>query len=267
MQEWQPKVTPFAKIKVVFFLVSIFILSWCHAQSTLGGMHGHLIVPDAYTFNENAFVLGTSLYPGKHLYIDRFSRSGRINNELYSFATINFIEWLDLSFCITRIIGVENELNGIGDRSLNAKVRLVKEGNLMPSIAIMLEAPGGDNNYLASNSIVASKIFNNFQTTVGWGTPYILDRKIKGFGSEDFYGSMFNLFLNEKPNNYLKGILLAASYNYLIKNQISLKPTIEFDGRKFNSGLQLYHTNFGITLYFPGFNSFSMGLNTKWVIH
>jgi len=237
------------------------------SQNTLGGMHGHLIVPDANTFKKNSLVIGFTQYPGKHLYINRADRNGRKNNEQYYFATINFLPWLDLTLNVARIVNVESQLNGIGDRSINVKMRLLKETEKLPSIALALEVPGGNNNWFASNALIVTKTWNKLTLTGGYGLPYVLKRKITGaIGTKQYYGSIFDLKISGKLNQYLNGPLAAASYNFSFKKNWKLNPIIEFDGKKVNAGIKASWKWVNWYAYAPGLNSWSGGVSFHTMI-
>lgn len=254
---------------VPFVLSFLLTLGFAFSQNTLGGMRGHLIVPDAKTFDKNSLVFGTTHYPREHLYITRNNSAARgSTDELFTYATINFIPWMDISLVVARILDPSNvRLNGIGDRSVNIKFSLLSEKERFPAIALCLEVPSGNNNFFASNCLVLSKSINKTSLTVGYGLPVVLSRKTTNasVGSQEYYGSLFALKLNDKPNNYLSGILFGISQKSTIQ-KITLTHTLEFDGNKLNLGENVSYSVFSLFVYTTGLNSLAYGLSGNFTI-
>lgn len=265
MQVYQLKVTPVKKMKLFIFLFGISIQLCSSAQSTLGGMHGHLIVPDAYNFTKNNFYFSTTYYPKDYRYLYEKLRGYANNPELYYSFGLNYISWMDVSFCVSRILKLDDPYdNGIGDRSINFKFKLLEETSKRPQIALMLEFPG-INNWVASNAMVATKTIKKTSISIGYGSPYVLKRRTYGLPSEpDYYGSIFQWSLKPKLNSYLNGLLF--SFTQKIGNEsLNLAPTIEYDGDKLNAGLSFNHKKLNMSIYSPGIKSLaaSAGINIE----
>jgi hypothetical protein len=253
-----------------FYIFGIIFLTFdfeVSAQNSLGGFHGHLIVPSAYNLDKSSFMIGATHYPGRHLYINRPTRKGRTNDERYYFITLNYLERLDITLNISRIVNVETELNGIGDRSMNIKFLAVKEKPIFPAIALALEVPGGNNNWFASNAILASKNFSNFTITTGYGLPLVLERNVTGnIGTSAFYGSLFGYNIVEKSNEYLSGILFSLTKKTTITRELTIHGTAEYDGTKINAGFNFEFRDHNFNFYFPGLNSIAFGLSLSGLI-
>lgn len=265
----QQKAIPIVKVKPIVALIFLLGLIPAMGQRTLGGMHGHLTVPDGNTFKKNSLAIGMVHYPGEYHYIVRKSSAGantRGNkDEQFYFATVNFLPWMDISLVIGRIVEAEPWLNGIGDRSLNAKFQILKEKARMPSLAIALEAPFGNNSLLASNCLVATKKIDRFSITLGYGSPVVLQRKTANaaIGSNEYYGNFFDLRLKDKPNKYLSGVLLAIGYESRPNKKVSLYHNIEFDGNKINIGETVSYKNWDAYVFLANFDRLAIGISSR----
>ena len=113
----------------------------------------------------------------------RFAQRGKLTmsvNETFPYQKYNLIlhpyDWLEGGF---RYTNIRNRLYGspsfsgsqnYKDKSFEAKIRLVKETNFWPQIALGIRDPGG-NGLFSSEYLVGSKRFFNFDWTLGmaWG--------------------------------------------------------------------------------------------------
>lgn len=218
--------------KVIGFFFCVFGICYSStAQQTLSGQSGHFIVPDANSLGDGGIFVGCNWNPHKYQYL---GRPGEHDGEVYYAASVGILPTLDVTLNITRVLNPESvRHNGIGDRSFQFKWRILKETERRPAVAFNGEIPLGINNFIAPNALVLSKKLEKLEVTLGVGSPYLLRRS-----ERSFYGTFLGMEFYKKTNDYLKGLLLAASYRWKLTDDAMLRPGIEFDGEKLNTGVQ-----------------------------
>ncbi|MEW6719709.1 MAG: YjbH domain-containing protein [Thermodesulfobacteriota bacterium] len=144
------------------------------------GLTGLLEIPTARVMPENRYRVGSSyVYP-----------------YWYFFGAIGAFDRFELNGRVTQVIGVPGFDNPFGagygdfkDKTIDAKLQIVKEGKYAPAVALVISDPHGTRLYSAQ-SIVASKQIFPFDFTVGLGNGRLgerqLDEKMDGFKIEMF---------------------------------------------------------------------------------
>lgn len=118
-----------------YFLLFTFTLS--RAQ-TLEGTTGLFLIPTAEMQNDKQVTIGTN-YVHKSL----ISFGGYKLDAFTPFISINFLPFVEISGKITRVKRLINDKQGIGDRTISVRIRLLNENNSIPSITIGLQDLAG----------------------------------------------------------------------------------------------------------------------------
>lgn len=158
---------------IVFFLLILFFTA--HAQN-LEGLSGLFFIPTAELQNDGTVSLGVN-YLDKEL----VSFSGFKDNAFTPFVTLTYLPFAEFSFRITRLIKTEITTQGIGDRTISARIRIIEEEKYLPSVLIgfhdLLAVFGGEsaihNNALyltASKHIKFDSSINFIGLHIGYGT-------------------------------------------------------------------------------------------------
>ncbi len=126
-----------------------------------GGFTGIMETPTARIMTENTFRAGVS----------------QIDPYRYYYVAVSPFKWLEISGKVTEILGVRaasvdttfsRSYGNEKDKSLDIKLRLLKEGKWGPAIALAIMDPQGTRLY-PSQSIIASKQLYPFDFTIGFG--------------------------------------------------------------------------------------------------
>lgn len=162
------------RTKFVLMALLIFFTK-VHAQN-LEGMSGLFFIPTAELQNDGTVSLGVN-------YLDKeiVSFSGYKDNAFTPFVTLTYLPFAELSLRITRLIKTEITTQGIGDRTISARIRIMEEEKYLPSLLIgfhdLLAVFGGEsaihNNALyltASKHIKFDSPKNFIGLHIGYGT-------------------------------------------------------------------------------------------------
>lgn len=104
-------------------------------QSTLFGISGAIITPNAYLQPDAALGIGVSHLPHPYYYVDQKTRDNRILH-----ASITFLPFIEVVF---GVVQPQDEIYGIGDRTAAFRFRVKKENHHWPQIVIGTQDPFG----------------------------------------------------------------------------------------------------------------------------
>jgi hypothetical protein len=153
----------------VSLVASLLLVSCCSAPARAGdepftapsnyGLTGLLETPNARVMKENRYRLGvTQVHPYR-----------------YYFGTVGIFDRIEVNGRITEVLGVldfqdiaGSSYGNIKDKTVDAKIQLVKEGKYVPAFAIAISDPHGNRLY-GSQSIVAGKQIFPFDFSLGMG--------------------------------------------------------------------------------------------------
>lgn len=248
MREWQQKVTPFTKIKLVIYTVFIITSILSKGQNTQNGLHGMIAVPIAQAPVYSGIQLGIQtnsrnfkFYPSKFISTAKNNFGvwrSPANNEIIYFVSLNFIPRTNLILGVLRDIDKADTLfQGIGDRSLQISYLVLEESKFKPAIQISLVDPFFSvNAYQVTNHLIASKHIlksKNFKmiTTLGIGTKKRLTLKRN---SNQIKLELVNNRTSEYNFNYLVGLFGGVHLQY----SKFLKASLEYDSHKVNFGIE-----------------------------
>jgi hypothetical protein len=148
---------------------------------------------------------------------------------------------LQVSFLLLqqRKDGKRKTRDGIGDRQLDIRYQILKEGKYKPALALILSSPFTIDAALQTHVLVATKTLKltdfSISPTLGIGSPYYLYRPEKNLNNGDVFSSFTWQKKSEDryKNNYLTGVFGGVKCSY--QDKISL--LAEWDGQKMNTGI------------------------------
>ncbi|MDD2424496.1 MAG: YjbH domain-containing protein [Bacteroidales bacterium] len=203
---------------ILLLLVSSYSLS-LKGQSTIG-MSGLLNSPSAYMAQDGTVKLGGN-FLNKALTPDRWNY-----HTVNFFANITFLPFFEVALNNTVLDLVpEGRFNNV-DRSINLKLRVLKEGKYHPAVAI------GSNDFLTTTTLITSGGGNKF-----FGKAYIAASKSFKI-KKQIIG--FHLAYNHIVSDYLTQKLPVSggiSYSPSFYNKLSF--IVEYDSNNFNGGANI----------------------------
>lgn len=187
-----------------------FFINAAYPQVNFLGKPGYMTTPTAGWEEERQLGLSFSYLPWEY---SIFRPVSKANDSFFYSVRAGFVSFMDVNLSIAYRPDLSDEV-GIGDRQLDFRFHLFKEGVIRPSVVVGWTPPGSVSPVLAHDYLVLSKnihFLGNFQVTAGYGSPFILqrDKSIDGF---------FQSFLLKKKNefgrsDYLQGIFGSIAYN------------------------------------------------------
>jgi hypothetical protein len=170
-----------ARVTILFQFLT-FLPSILFAQYNVLGKPGFILAPSASEIKE-AFSLGISYMPENIVFLgDQASPEG----ERVYHAGISVTDFFQVNLNIT--YAIRQPRNGIGDRHIDFRVRLLKERKNLPSLVLIAVPPGASTNYLAHNALVAGKQFADglVEVSAGYGLPYNIGGRAVTVASKPF---------------------------------------------------------------------------------
>lgn len=206
------------------------------AQKNLSGKNGLIYIPSAVESLDGDFSFGYNYNP-----IEYALRGKNKYAEQILFANLDILPRLQVSFLLLqqRKDGKRKTRDGIGDRQLDIRYQILKEGKYKPALALILSSPFTIDAALQTHVLVATKTlkFSDFSIspTLGIGSPYYLFRDEKNLNNGDIFSKFTWLKKSDDRynNKYLTGVFGGIKCSYLDK--ISL--LAEWDGQKMNTGI------------------------------
>lgn len=207
----------YLKVLKITFYFFLFTFTFCKAQN-LQGLSGLFFIPTADLNNDGTLTIGTN-------FVNRevISFGGFNEDALTPYITLNYLPFAEFSLRITRLLNSKVTTQGIGDRTISARVRFLEEQNYLPALLIgfhdMTAVYGGSgavhNNSLylvASKNIPVSNWLNLISIHLGYGTDKIKAR-----------------------THHFVGLFGGLSFTFF--NTLELMG--EYDAERFNAGLRL----------------------------
>jgi hypothetical protein len=210
-----------------------------YGQMNISGKPGLMYIPTSVSPRDGTLSIGGSYNPETY----SFRRNGDFSENIY-FVNLTFIPRLEVNLTLTRSNGVRRiaairDRSGIGDRQLDVKYQVLTERDNRPSVALVVSAPFGVNNFFNSNALVAGKTWKvsekvNLELTAGMGSPYYLLRKMNPDGSNTSLFSAIKVRKkSELPYRYLSGPFGGLNIRY--KNIGG--GMVEWDSQRLNMGV------------------------------
>jgi hypothetical protein len=162
-------------IKLII-IISLYFVVNLHSQ-TLEGTSGLLYIPTAEIQQDATVILGTSFVNKSVVSFGSYSYDA-----VTPYISMAFLPNLEIGVKITRLVDFNHETEGIGDRTVSLRIRVIEENDIMPAIAVGLHDVftvfGGTdaihNNALyvvsTKNLSLHSTLINSISLTAGYGT-------------------------------------------------------------------------------------------------
>jgi hypothetical protein len=200
--------------KVLLFLIIVYV-SQSNAQS-ITGMSGQFTIPTADLLEDKEIIFGINYLP-KNAYPDY--RSGF--NNVIIFTSFSFLPFIELSLRSTYPLNYNQA--AIGDRMPSLRIKLIKENNMIPSIAI------GIHDFTAVFGGVEAIYFNSLY--IVFSKNFTFDSFVKKVNISVGYGSD----ILKAARHHFVGIF----FGYSIRLFNVLEVMNEYDSERFNVGIRL----------------------------
>lgn len=221
-------------------LLSLLAIAPAAAQS-LTGTSGLVTIPTATMAADAEMTAGVNVIaPRQHGYY----RGGLEETGIVRFVTVGFLPFAEVGLRLTHVTGGHPQ--GIGDRMVSFRVRLLKEGTLRPAVAVGAHDLVGTRLYHATYA-VASKTFRSVAGPVGVHAGYggdVLGLEVAGRQFDGLFGGV-----SVAPRRWIT--LLA-----------------EYDGERPNAGIRLGPVH-GVALLaaLQDLEGFSGGVSYTFALH
>ena len=244
------------KIKIVLLILVTMIISNLDGSNriinthSISGNAGLIMIPSGYVPNEKNLSLGVHYIPKRYAFV-----RGPQHGEKAIFFDVSFFPFLEITGKITRPDNIDTNPLGIGERSINFRIRLLEERRYYPSVTVgahdVLTAT--NNRFSSAPYIVASKELNSIvklpiYVHLGYGANW------------DKLG--IHTKWTSKSYPYLCGFFYGM--NYTIKN---INFMLEYDTNRINFGMSLLFCK-KVRLYLStlGFQAGSFGISYSFIL-
>lgn len=223
--------------RLPFFVVFWLGLGSLQAQNNLSGQLGLMNVPSAAMSPDGTFKIGYNYNPVHYNLRHKFGEPEQV---LYFNLTLFPRLELNVNFLQFGFNAVHPPKEGLGDRQLEVKYLIMKEGMYKPALAVIMTTPFTIDAAMLTHVMVASKHFKlnhefDLETNVGYGSPYFIFRDVKNLENAD----IFSGFKWQKKseyiynNGYLVGVFAGAKISYHKKVGVMA----EWDSNRMNVGV------------------------------
>ena len=219
------------------FLVCSLVVN-LQAQNNLSGQSGLMNVPTAIMSPEGTFKFGYNHNPNHFDLRSKFGVSEQVlyfNLALFPRLELN-VNFLQFAFDVSKKPAKE----GLGDRQLEVKYLIMKEGKYKPAMAVIMTTPFTIDAAMLTHVLVATKnvALNNeynLETTLGYGSPYFVFRDVKNIDNAD----IFTGFKWQKKSEYVynNGYLVGVFAGVKLSYQKKIGLMAEWDSNRMNIGV------------------------------
>lgn len=230
----------------ILLLISYFFFTGIMKSQNLQGHSGLFLIPSANLFDDGTVITGANFIRREVVSFGAYSEDA-----FSPYLTLTFLPFAEFNVRVTRLIHSKSSTQGIGDRTVSLRIKLINENDYLPAILIGfhdLAAVYGGPEAVHNNAlyIVASKnvTINHWFTTIGLNIGYGTDKvKARTHQFVGFWGGISFLFLNK--------IELMA----------------EYDGKYSNGGIRIkLFDNIKLLGGFLRYKHFSGGAAFSWVL-
>ncbi|MBS3944266.1 MAG: YjbH domain-containing protein [Melioribacter sp.] len=201
---------------IIFFILTLNIST--SAQS-IEGTCGLLFIPTAEMQEDGQIRIGAGFIPKFIVSFDGYKRDA-----ITPFFTFSFLPFVEMNGRITRIINPISKTQGIGDRTISIRIRLISESNYFPAAVVGLhdlagiyggpEAVRNNSLYFVLSKHFSVDVKNNFLIGVH-----------SGYGSDKIKAQHHNF------------VGLFGGMSLKVFDLIELMG--EYDAERFNTGIRL----------------------------
>jgi hypothetical protein len=208
-----------------------------HAQNNLSGQLGLMNVPVATMSTDGTFRIGMNFNP-----IHYALRSHQLNPEHIYYIDLTILPRLSVNVNSLYQIATSTSVGekALGDRQIDVKYLILKEGARKPAIAIIMSSPFTIDAAMLTEVIVATKHIDltkdyQLEGTLGYGSPFFVWRNVSNLENYDILSGFKLSNKNDYryKNGYLTGLFAGIKLSY--QNKIGLMT--EWDSNRMNAGV------------------------------
>ncbi len=208
-------------------------------SQSVSGVPGYIRVPSAVFCRDGSLVAGVSFLPRRHLAYSKYR-----SDALAVFASLTFLEFIEVDLRVTRQLDVPKGAHHVVDRVPTVRFRILKEKKYLPAVAagfhdIVTSFESGEARHFGASYLVATK---NFRLAEGGVT----------VGATAGWGASHFLWRNDEFNGFFGGVSVGS------ERLPWLKVMADHDGKFFSAGLcaTLFH-RLTLTAATMNFDSFT----------
>lgn len=204
-------------VRILFIFSLLHLMDSCiHAQS-ISGLNGLGAIPSAEMNVNGTILLGSSYFDHHNFEYGQYTYNG-----LAGYVSLTFLPFVEISFRYTsQLRTISRENDNFPDRMPSIRFRVLKETNLLPSIAIgvhdLSSVDGGGAKHFEASYLVLTKnvLANNLNLKINTG-----------------YG--FGIF--DASNHSVKGIFGGFALSSMMLPP--LEAIVEYDSEDLNTGIK-----------------------------
>lgn len=223
--------------RLPFFVVLCLELGSLHAQNNLSGQSGLMNVPIANMSADGTFKIGYNYNP-----IHYGLRANQKNPEQILYMDLVLLPRLSLNVNFLQLISTPQypRSEALGDRQIDVKYLIMKEGPNKPALAVIMSSPFTIDAAMLTEVLVATKHIElskdyEVEATLGYGSPIFAWRDVDNLENSNIFDGF--KVTNKKEyvhyNGYLTGVFAGAKVSYQKKAGIMA----EWDSNRMNVGL------------------------------
>lgn len=213
-----------------FLVLFIALFYTSFAQRNVVGKPGGILTPSAQWDSLRQVGFSFSYIPESYS-INNFMKRNVGPENIYG-VSVPLTRFLEVNVNFTRKPAMADRI-GVGDRHIDMRIRILKEGAILPSLVVVITPPEGESTYLSQDFFVATKNVylgkvGQLRVSGGYSLPYFYrlragkDGNPRGFTRKESIG-----------NNYLNGFFGSLHW----QPWEFLGVIVEHDSQGVNSGL------------------------------
>jgi len=200
-------------------LVTLFHPFSAVSQS-VSGVPGYVRIPSAVFCDDGSLVTGVSFLPKQHLPYSKYR-----SDALAVFASLTFLEFIEVDLRVTRQLDVPSGAHHVVDRVPTVRFRILKEKKYLPAVAagfhdILSSYESGEARHFGASYLVMTK---NFRLAQGW----LIVGATAGWGAHTF------IWKNDEFKGFFGGVSLGS------EKIRWLNLLADHDGKCFSAGLRV----------------------------
>jgi hypothetical protein len=189
-----------------------------YGQMNLSGKPGLIYIPTAREIPDGTFTLGYSYNPIRY-----GLRARNRNPERIIYASLSLLPRLEVSMNLLQLISTPDRRvrEALGDRQLDLRYQLMKEGARRPAVALIASSPFTIDAALITYAAVASKQIRlgpslGAEVSAGLGSPWYVYRAVSNLKNSNAFSGFRLLRKSEDryKNGYLSGPFGGISVHY-----------------------------------------------------
>ena len=222
--------------RLPFFVAFSLGIGTLQAQNNLSGQMGLMNVPIATMPADGTFKIGYNYNP-----VHYGLRANKKNPEQILYMDLVLLPRLSLNVNFLQLISTPQypTREALGDRQIDVKYLIMKEGSKKPALAVIMSSPFTIDAAMLTEVLVATKHIElskdyELETTLGYGSPIFVWRDVANLENSDIFDGfkVTNKREYKHYNGYLTGVFAGAKVSYQKKVGIMA----EWDSNRMNVG-------------------------------